>query len=384
MNRDPSRLFRKAALEKMASPERLDEMMEVTSPAGWWALLALGAVLTTAILWSIFGRIPIKVYGNGILLRGGSVLAVPVHTEGRLREVLVEPNDAVAAGQVVARLTQPRLEQQLEQKYEELRTARAQGSEQGVASAGIVAQLQARRAQQEVRVAELEKLVSQGFERRAVLLSARAELTSIDQQMAQERSGRMGRSNLVEKIRREIELLEADIARNTEIKSPYAGRVLEVMADEGSLVGEGQKLLTLEPETGTVEAVLLIPAAEGKKVKEGMELRIAPSTVKPEEYGYILGTVRQMSDYPLTPEGMLKVLRNEKLVKTLADEGAQIEVVAELALDPATESGFRWSSSKGPPKKVATGTVCTASVIVEKKRPISYVIPLIKETFGFT
>ena len=384
MNRDASRLFRRAALEKMASPERLDEMMEVTSPAGWWALLALGTVLFTAILWSIFGRIPIKVSGNGILLRGGSVLAVPVHTEGRLREVLVEVDDQVEPGEVVARLVQPRLEQQLELKYEELRTARAQGSEQGVASAGIVAQLNARRAQQEARVAELEKLVSQGFERRAVLLNAKAELTAIDQQLAQERSGRMGRSNVVEKIRREIELLEADVARNTEVKSPYAGRVLEVMVDAGGLVGEGQKLLTLEPNTGTIEAVLLIPAAEGKKVRPGMELSIAPSTVKPEEYGYILGTVRFVSDYPLTPEGMQKVLRNEKLVKTLADEGAQIEVIAELGLDAATDSGFAWSSSKGPPKKVATGTVCTASVVVEKKRPISYVIPLVKEAFGFT
>ena len=38
-------LFRKSALEKLSSPERLDVMMQITSPAAWLALAALGAVL---------------------------------------------------------------------------------------------------------------------------------------------------------------------------------------------------------------------------------------------------------------------------------------------------------------------------------------------------
>ena len=46
---DAQRLFRKAALEKLSSPERLDVMMKVTSPAAWLALAALGAILLVAI-----------------------------------------------------------------------------------------------------------------------------------------------------------------------------------------------------------------------------------------------------------------------------------------------------------------------------------------------
>ena len=58
---DPSRLFRKAALEKMASPERLDEMMVVTAPLGWLSLLALGVALGGAVVWGVYGTIAKKV-----------------------------------------------------------------------------------------------------------------------------------------------------------------------------------------------------------------------------------------------------------------------------------------------------------------------------------
>ena len=34
------RLFRKVALERLSSPERLDELMQLTTPGGWLALVA--------------------------------------------------------------------------------------------------------------------------------------------------------------------------------------------------------------------------------------------------------------------------------------------------------------------------------------------------------
>ncbi len=44
-------LFRKAALDKLASPERLDVLMQVTSPQGWIALWTIGGILVLAIFW---------------------------------------------------------------------------------------------------------------------------------------------------------------------------------------------------------------------------------------------------------------------------------------------------------------------------------------------
>jgi HlyD family secretion protein len=76
------------------------------------------------------------------------------------------------------------------------------------------------------------------------------------------------------------------------------------------------------------------------------------------------------------------VLRNDKLVETLMGRSAPIEVVAKLLPDPATPSGYKWSSSKGPPTQVMSGTLATGSVVVESRRPISYVLPVIKRSVG--
>ena len=65
-------LFRKAALDKLASPERLDVLMQVTSPMGWLALTTVGGILVGVIVWSILGSIPERIDGQGVLLRGGA------------------------------------------------------------------------------------------------------------------------------------------------------------------------------------------------------------------------------------------------------------------------------------------------------------------------
>ena len=43
--------------------------MQVSRPKDWLFLATLGALVVLAVLWSIFGRLPITVNGKGILIR---------------------------------------------------------------------------------------------------------------------------------------------------------------------------------------------------------------------------------------------------------------------------------------------------------------------------
>jgi hypothetical protein len=70
---DPNALFRKAALDKLSSPERLDVLMTVTSPRGWLALLTLAGLLGVLVGWIRYGSIPTRVEGQGMLIRGSFV-----------------------------------------------------------------------------------------------------------------------------------------------------------------------------------------------------------------------------------------------------------------------------------------------------------------------
>ncbi len=62
-------LFRKESLERLSSPERLEQLMQVSRAKDWLFLATLGALVVLAVLWSIFGRLPITVNGRGILIR---------------------------------------------------------------------------------------------------------------------------------------------------------------------------------------------------------------------------------------------------------------------------------------------------------------------------
>ncbi|MBU2489325.1 MAG: NHLP bacteriocin system secretion protein, partial [Proteobacteria bacterium] len=132
----------------------------------------------------------------------------------------------------------------------------------------------------------------------------------------------------------------------------------------------------------TIVAILYLSFQDGKKVRPGMRAQISPSTVKREEYGFIVGTVRTVSEFPATREGMMRTLANEQLVGTLTQDGAPIAITAELSLSPETVSGFEWSSSQGPPVLITSGTFCTATVTVRQQRPISLVIPILKKSLG--
>ena len=89
-----------------------------------------------------------------------------------------------------------------------------------------------------------------------------------------------------------------------------------------------------------------------------------------------------MSDFPVSPDGLRRTLRNDALVEVLSGKGAPVEVQIELQPDPELPSGFRWSSSVGPPAPVFSGTLATATVVVERRRPISMVIAVLKRTVG--
>jgi hypothetical protein len=50
-------VFRKVSLDRLSSPEQLDQLMQVTDARGWIILSAFGIVLATAVLWGFLGSV---------------------------------------------------------------------------------------------------------------------------------------------------------------------------------------------------------------------------------------------------------------------------------------------------------------------------------------
>ena len=67
-----SSIFRKEALERLSSPEQLDQLMRIVSPRSWLPLATLGGLLGAAIFWACEGRIPVTTSGHAILAYAGA------------------------------------------------------------------------------------------------------------------------------------------------------------------------------------------------------------------------------------------------------------------------------------------------------------------------
>lgn len=130
-----------------------------------------------------------------------------------------------------------------------------------------------------------------------------------------------------------------------------------------------------------LRGVLYIPSQDGKKIKVGMEALVAPSTVKPQDFGFIKGTVTYVSDFPVTQQGMLTSVKNGQLVQSLLGMGAPFEVHVKFERDPDSFSGFEWTSANGPDVQINEGTSCMGKVTVKSEPPIAIVVPALKKFF---
>ena len=111
MNDGPERIFRASALQRAASPDELDHLVSITKPADWILALVVTVALVAALVWGIYGRIPSRVSGQGILVGSGRVVDAVSAAEGRLASLSISVGDHVERGQLIAQISQTDIEQ---------------------------------------------------------------------------------------------------------------------------------------------------------------------------------------------------------------------------------------------------------------------------------
>jgi HlyD family secretion protein len=124
-----NKLFRQESLERLSSPERLDQLMRVVNPKSWIPLATLGVLGVSALTWSIFGRIPVTVQGAGVLVYPSSVVPVQTNSSGQLSDLKVKNGDLVKKGEVIAMIDRSDLQEELELALGKLAQLEQQNSE---------------------------------------------------------------------------------------------------------------------------------------------------------------------------------------------------------------------------------------------------------------
>lgn len=401
------RLFRQKSLDRLASPDRLDTMIQVTTPKGWILLLTLLGLIGVVVAWGILGSIPTKVQGSVVFIRTGGLHEVTAGSSGRLTDLAVSVGDRVHQGQLIARLSQPELDAELNQvlfQLDELETWQAWLEQVSALRGNAQSRFIERQRQTlvdrieslEDRLTVREELLRKGLITRQELLETRDELGSLraqlrqidlselesDRDIQQELDDLQRRINLERLSRDHLFRLRDD---HIQVRSPHAGTVVETRVSSGRLVEPGSSIIAIEPDGRAVkrlEAVVYMPAYEGRRVRPGMEALLSPAGIRKEEHGLMVGRVTGVSEYPVTWENMHGLLQNPQMVDDLLHQGAAYQVQVDLVPEPDNYSGFRWTSAGGPRERITGGVMGEGEITIERQRPISLLIPTVRSVLG--
>lgn len=524
-------IFRKSSLDKLSSPEQLDKAITIISPSFWIAAIGGGLIILVALIWSIFGRLPVNVNANGIYMGMDGMHSVVAEADGIVEEIYVSEGDTVTVGEKIAQLDDEDYRTELETlvsrrdnveavtfySYDDPATAdtkalldiKAQADVAGSAlsadqialkerykalskqrsttksakdsmnskesslkkkqSAYIEAQQSYEKAKEAFDAAtakyseSLKMLEAAGVdpaidsanaEAMALLTPEQLELVTyrdtckkayddaeskvkseekalqehevavrnaessfnlatqtyqsekaaqksledtVSQLEAKVKGEKTGKSNQMSALEEQFDAAKGSILDqiNQEIRkqtrladamtltSRVNGKVSGLNIAKGNAVAQGTTIckITSTGDDGT-GVICYVPVSEGRKIRKGMKVVVYPSTVNKQEYGHMEGSVVSVSDSVVSAEDMQNQLGDASLVQAFQQNGAVVRVVCDLKEDSSTASGYAWSSKKGADIVVEEGTVITADIVTEEKRPISMVIPYLKNMFS--
>lgn len=98
------KLFREVALEKLSSPDELDNQLSIVSPIGWVALIAFIILIAGTLVWGFCGNISKRVNGEGIILYGNGITSLQINNTGKIFDLSVSEGETIEKGQVLARI----------------------------------------------------------------------------------------------------------------------------------------------------------------------------------------------------------------------------------------------------------------------------------------
>lgn len=410
------KLFRQEALQKLGSPERLDEAVQINSRGTWIAVTAFAALTLLFGLWSIVGRIPSRVDGQGILLlSGGTVVDTVAMASGTLVTQGVAAGAAVMTGTTIARIEQPdiklkladmelRIETLMESRKqasldeERLRQARLSNAEaRRVAYEGRSRDARQRLSAYQAQLKRQEKLVATGALAVATLQQTREQIELAAQDLstveasllemeasgfASDAESRRLMNTLDQEISRakaERDQLAQTLTEFGKVQAVQTGMLVEWKVPSGTFVAAGTPVASIATGDGGLEMRLFLPPASGKRVRPGMRVDIEISGLPREQWGTLTGRVRSVSDFPATREGMRAILQNDTLVSSFSGDGAPFTAVVTLDPDPSAASGYRWVGGPGPRQLLSHGAIGKAKVTIEERAPIDFLVPMIRK-----
>src|SRR5947207_1072410 len=94
-------IYRSKALDRLSSPDAVDQLLHVVRPRDWLALLAAAILIAFFLTWSITGSVPTTVSGRSVLVHPRTIVDSQTLSPGRLESLRIKPGDLVQKGDLL-------------------------------------------------------------------------------------------------------------------------------------------------------------------------------------------------------------------------------------------------------------------------------------------
>lgn len=306
---DINKIFSREALNKLRSPEKLDTLLPITTPINWMALIAIGILLFSVVLWSIFGAFTVKVDGMGMIMDSAGVVNVLHISDGKIKQIYVHSGSKIKKGDLIARMEQP--VQDADTRMAQYNIALSQSDRDAMSRASEHDAKKTQELVNEYIYSDYDGIVDEVMVETGSIINVGTPICSI---------------------------------RRTQNRDELSG-VLYIPVEQGKRVETGMSIQLAPNGVDTSQSGWLL----------GVVRSVSQYPTSTTAMSKVLGN-EQLVQY---------ILNNER--------GAVMEVKFDLVKDENSESGYLWTSFVGQHKPITAGSFCTGSIIIDRVPPIEKV-----------
>ena len=370
-------------------------------------LLPMGLATSLAVLWAVSPAVEVEVEGSGVLLQPDSRVGIYARSAGQVQKLFQLVGAPIDRGDLVASLD--RIDQAapggglVPSNPDALRR---QGQAIGKQKAAIRAQIANLSTTNQPVAKQLRALESL---RQQEVIPRYSPLWVAAQDLY------LRNQSQIKALEGQLAVLDASQAEldgqrlSQEVLAPRSGRLLSLSVAPGQAVAPGQRIGTIGPAAQRADrprsAVGLFSDADAARLKPGDEIKLDPLLQSrdryggtTQRYGSVIGRIVNISPSNADLAEVSRVVGDPELASSLmarsrqaalgeggdpmataADKLIAPVVLVSVALEgAASASGLRWSSGLGPDLRLENGTPAKLKVVVERRSPVSYLMPFLR------
>ncbi|GCB43556.1 HlyD family efflux transporter periplasmic adaptor subunit [Streptomyces sp. NL15-2K] len=162
------------------------------------------------------------------------------------------------------------------------------------------------------------------------------------------------------------------------VRTITAGRVTALAATIGQIIQTGANVAAVEKVARAKDplyATVYVPAENAASIPANASVDLTVQSVPTQEYGVLRGHVKSVDRSAQSAQQISGFLGDNQLGEQFTKDGRPVAVLVKLDKSSGTKSGYKWSSTDGPPFALTSMTMATGSIRLADEHPADWLLP---------